>query len=387
MDNVLILTVLGSNVNTELNVGAVNLSGHSLTDIVEKTGSASLSNVNAHFLCNNTCEHGNLDRVAKGVLTVRGTVLHTAKELNKLGMETVNTCLEDCLLTGLLDFKLNVTASLLNHLLNSCGMDTAVADKLLKSDACDLTSNRVKARNGNNVGCVVNNKLNAGKILDGTDISTLTTDDSTLHLVTGDLNNRDCDLADMICGEALNCERKNVTSLGISLVLKSLLIFCNLKSSLMLHLGVETSNKLCLCLIAGKTCDLLKHCKLSLKGLANLFTCLVCIGKLFGKESLLLLKLLKLCVKGLFLLGISSFLSGNFLTTLINVAVSFLLQLENLFLCGNDRFLLCIFCILNGIFKNLSRLLFSRANLLFSAKFTNNKSDNHAHDKGSNYQN
>jgi hypothetical protein len=88
--------------------------------------------------------------VAKSVLTVRGTVLHTAKELDKLGVKAVYTGLKYSSLTCLLHNRLHVTASLLNHLLDSCGMDTAVADKLLKSYARDLTTHGIKSGYGNN---------------------------------------------------------------------------------------------------------------------------------------------------------------------------------------------------------------------------------------------
>ena len=264
VDNILVFTVLCCNFNTELNVRAVNLSSHSLTNIVEKTCSASLVNVNAHFLGNNACKHGNLNRMTKSILTVRGTVLHSTEKLNKLGMQAVNTCLEDSLLTGLLNSKVNVTASLLNHLLNSCGMDTAVADKLFKSNSGNFTSYGVKAGNGDNVGSIVNDKLNACKILDSTDISTLTTDNSTLHLVTGNFNNGNSDFTYVVSSKALNCKRKDVLCLAVCLVSELLFILGNLKRSFMLHFGIKTSNELCLCLLAGKTCDFLKHSKLSL---------------------------------------------------------------------------------------------------------------------------
>ena len=385
VDNILVLTILGSDVNTELNVRSVDLCGHSLTDVVKKTCASCHSNINAHLLGDNACEHGNLNRVAKRVLTVRGTVLHATKELDKLGMKAVNAGLEYRLLTRLLNCGINVAASLLNHLLNSCGMDSAVANQLLKCDSRDLAAHGIKAGNGDNVGRIVDDKLHAGEILDGTDVTALTTDDTSLHIVTGNGYNGNCDLADVVCGTTLNSERENVLRLSVGLLLKALLILCDLECGLVLHLAVKSCNELCLCILAGETCNLLKHCKLSLKGLCDLCLDLVRICDLLCENSLLALDALELCVKSLFLLGNSTLQTGYLFTTFLNVKVCFLLELEDLFLCCNYGLFLLVFSILDSFLKNMLSLFLCRAELLLCRKLTYNDAHSETNGNGSNY--
>ena len=103
MNNLLVFTVLVGNFNTKLDVRALSLCCNRLTDIVKKSGSRSPGDVNAHLVCHNAGKHRNLYGVAKSVLTVRGTVFHSAKQLYKLGMKSVHARFKNSLFSRLLN--------------------------------------------------------------------------------------------------------------------------------------------------------------------------------------------------------------------------------------------------------------------------------------------
>ena len=182
----------------------------------------------------------------------------------------------------------------------------------------------------------------------------------------------------MVCGATLNCERKNVLSAILSLVLKALLILSELKCGLVCKLTVKLCYELSLCILLGKTCHSLECLDLRVKCGLNL--CLECVGclMLFGKQGFLLFERLELCIEGLFLLCYSSFKPGNLLATFFNVKVSLLFHLEYFFLRRNYRFLFSALGIFDSILENLSCLLFSRAKLLLSGHLSYKKSNHNA---------
>ena len=260
-------------------------------------------------------------------------------------------------------------------------MDSTVGDKLFKSKSCYLTANGIEAGYRDNVGRIVDDKLNAGKVFDGSYVSTLTSDNSSLHFIAGDLNYGNCDLADMVCCAALYGKRKNILGLRISLFLKLFLVLCDLKRSFMLHFGIESCYKLVLCILLGKTCNSFKICDLCLESCVGLLLQAVKLLALFLESLLLFLKSFKLCIKSFFLLRNSSLESGNLLATLFNVEVRFLLHLENFVLSCENCFFFGCFRILNSVLNDILSLLLSRSKLLFSDHFSNNNA--HA---GANYK-
>ena len=100
-------------------------------------------------------------------------------------MEAVNSQLVCGLLSSLDDLLLHLLARLGDDLLNSSRVDSAVRYELLESQPGDLAPNRVEARNNHRVRGVVDNNVNPGRSLEGTDIPPLTTYDTSLHFIVG----------------------------------------------------------------------------------------------------------------------------------------------------------------------------------------------------------
>ena len=89
--------------------------------------------------------------------------------------------------TQLLDLGL----ALLVLLLDPVRMDPAVEDELLQGQPGDLTADWVEAGQQNRLGRVVDDQVDAGDLLERADVAALATDDPALHLVGGQVQNRD----------------------------------------------------------------------------------------------------------------------------------------------------------------------------------------------------
>ena len=64
-------------------------------------------------------------------------------------------------------------------------MDAAVGDELGERDPGDLAADRVEARDDDGLGRVVDDQVDAGRLLEGADVAALAADDPALHLVAG----------------------------------------------------------------------------------------------------------------------------------------------------------------------------------------------------------
>ena len=194
---------------------------------MEQTCTACKVCVNTKLGSHDPCKVCDLDRVVENVLAVRCSVSQTADKAYKLVIDTVNIGLEDSPFALLLDAVLDLTLCLVHHFLDPCGVDTSVGNKLFKGDSCNLTSCGVEAGKCDSLGSIVDNELNSRKCLESTDISSLTSDNSSLHFIAGERNNGHCGLCDLICGTFGDCKGDKVSRLVLALVLKLLLVLLN----------------------------------------------------------------------------------------------------------------------------------------------------------------
>ena len=83
-------------------------------------------------------------------------------------------------------------------------MDSSVGNETLERDSGDLASDGLKARQRDRFGCVVDDQIDACERFDRSDVSALSSDDTSLHLVIGQRYNRNGCLGDLLCGKPLN---------------------------------------------------------------------------------------------------------------------------------------------------------------------------------------
>ena len=99
---------------------------------------------------------------------------------------------------------------LAEHLLDARRVDAAVGDQLLEREAGDLAAHAVEAREHDRLGRVVDDEVDAGDLLEGADVATLAADDAALHVVAGQVDDRDGRLGDVVGRRALDAEREDV---------------------------------------------------------------------------------------------------------------------------------------------------------------------------------
>ena len=137
-------------------------------------------------------------------LTVAGAVTQPSEHLDKLGVNVVDTELEHGSFALALDGRVHLASGFFNGFLNSGGVNTSVGNESFERDPRDLAPYGLEAREGDRLGRIVNDKVYACERFDRSDVTSLTTDDSALHLVIGERYNRNGCLGDLLCGKSLN---------------------------------------------------------------------------------------------------------------------------------------------------------------------------------------
>ena len=359
----------------DLYVRALNVVGERLTNIVEKSRAARKISVDTKLVCHHSREESNLDGVTKNVLSVAETVTETSEETNELVVDSVDSDLKGRSLTRLLNGGVNLSLCLFNHLLDSRGMDSAVGDKLFKSKSCDLSLYGIKSRNGDSLGCVVDDKINAGERFDLLNVSSLATDDTSLHVLARKLYYRDSGLCDVVCRATLDCERYNVLCLFVRFFLEFLLKLDHSCGELVAGLLLDLGEDLLLCNLGAVSRDLLKSLQLDLHDLVDLLLDSVVFAKLLVELLVLLFKLLGLLVKVLFLLSETSFKSCHLGASFLEIALGFVSLTKDLFLSLDQRFLFHRSRLLFGIGKYRFCLALGGADLSLCKSLTKDHSD------------
>ncbi len=109
--------------------------------------------------------------------------------------------LEQRPLAGVSDARLDLGARLLERLLDRSRVDSPVGHQLLECDPGHLSPHRVERSDGDRLGSVVDDEVDPGHRLEGTDVPTLAADDPALHVV-----GREFDDGDRRLGHHLGCE-------------------------------------------------------------------------------------------------------------------------------------------------------------------------------------
>ena len=171
----------------------------------------------------------------KHVLPVRRAVLEAAEELHELRMQPVNVELEARLLADLADLLEELFPRLLDDLLDAAGMNAAVLDELLEGEPGDLAPDRIETRENDRLGRVVDDHVDAGRVLERPDVAPLAADDTPFHLIARKVHDRYGRFDDVIGRAPLDRERQYLAALldGITLRLFADIpyLFCRLVSS------------------------------------------------------------------------------------------------------------------------------------------------------------
>ena len=129
--------------------------------------------------------------------------MELSEQLNKLGMYVVNTNLKNGAFALFFDGVLHLASGLFHHVLNAGGVNTSVGNKLFKGQSGNFAANRFEAGKGDCLGSVVDNKVDAGGGLYGTDVPSLAADYAAFHIIVGQRHHRNGSLGGMVGCTAL----------------------------------------------------------------------------------------------------------------------------------------------------------------------------------------
>ena len=122
------------------------------------------------------------------------------------------------LLAGLAHDQVDLGPGLGDDFLDAAGVDAAVGDELGDRQSRDLAADRVEAGQHDGLGRVVDDQVDARRLLEGPDVAALAADDPALHLVGRQVHDRDRVLGGVVRGHALHRGDDDVAGLVLGVV-------------------------------------------------------------------------------------------------------------------------------------------------------------------------
>src|SRR5438552_9746753 len=204
------LAVLPRDLPADDGVGALDLVGERLADVVEERRAPRLLLVEPELGRHRASDERRLDRVHEHVLRIAVAVLEHADQLHELGMDAVHADLEHRPLTGLADRLFQLLLRLADHLLDAPGVDAPVGQQPLEREPRELTTDRVVAGDDDRLRRVVDDEVDTGGRLDGADVPPFAADDAPLHVVARERHHRHRTLGDELARETLDGNRHDL---------------------------------------------------------------------------------------------------------------------------------------------------------------------------------
>jgi hypothetical protein len=148
-------------------------------------------------------EEGHFLGVLEDVLAVTRPVLELAEKLDELGMQILNFELEDGRLAFLLDLLIELLFDRFDDFLDPGRMDPAVMTSFSMDSRASSrrTGSKLERMTASGVSSTM---ISTPSPLQGPDVPALAADDPALHVVGGQVDDRDRGLDDMLGGRALD---------------------------------------------------------------------------------------------------------------------------------------------------------------------------------------
>ena len=245
-------------IDADLDVSALDFVVNRFADIVQKPRAFRNFDVRAEFRRHNACKERDFQRVLQHVLTVACTIFKFAQNFDKFRMNAVNTALEHRVFARFFDKSVNFFFDLIDHFFDACGVNSSVLNKFFKGDTRDFASYGVEARKRNDVGGIVDDKVNARRTFKRADIATYSTDNAPFHFIVGERDNRNGGVRCVVGGASLDCKRNNVLRFLFGVFFGFRLdLFCGLYRVLFRAVD-ERVHELLFCLVPGHAGDSFK---------------------------------------------------------------------------------------------------------------------------------
>src|SRR4051794_1123698 len=189
-----------------------------LADVVEQAADLGSLDVGAQLGRDDRGDVARLDRVHEDVLAVRRAVLQPPEQLEQVRRQARDPRVVGCLVTGLADDEVDLRARLRDDLLDAAGVDPAVGDELRDRDPRDLPPDGVEPGEDDGLRRVVDDQVDAGRLLERADVAALAADDPALHLVARQVDDAHRVLRGVVRGDPLHRRDDDLARLLLRLV-------------------------------------------------------------------------------------------------------------------------------------------------------------------------
>ena len=135
-----------------------------------------------------------------------------------LGVKTLKADLQDGGLALFLDPLQDLLAGLGHDLFDAGRMDPAVDDQFVERDPRHLAADWVEAADDDRLGRVIDDQVDAGRLLKGANVAPLLTDDATFQLVCWQRQHRNRDLGGLVGGDPLDRLGDDLASAALAFV-------------------------------------------------------------------------------------------------------------------------------------------------------------------------
>ena len=357
------LAITAGKISADNGMRSLNLVVNRLADIVEKTGALGKRRVETELGSHDAAKLRNLLGVRENILSKGSAVTESAERLHDLGVKIMDPSVEGCLFASLLNPLLHESLRLLIHLLDAGGVNAAICDQVLESNASRLATNWLKAGEEHRLRRIVDYERNTRDLLEGANISTLATDDTAFEVIGRDVNRGYRDLTGLIGSTTLNGSGDDLASGLVRLGAGTLLALAKNLRLLANSILADAIEKLLVSLVSGKGGNALELGSLLLHELIKVRLATVKLASLAGELVLATIKGVIAAIKGLFALHDAAFHGSKLALALLLLSLGGLTLLKDILLSGENSFLLRGLSLTLCIVGNLLGLLLGLRNL------------------------
>ena len=130
-----------------------------------------------------------------------------------------------------------------HNFLDACRVNATVSNKLMECQTAYFSSNRIKSRYNDSFGSIGDNNLHTCRSLQGTNISTLTTDDTSFHFIIINMENTHRIFNGCFCCHTLNGLYHHFLGLLVGIELGLIHDFIHIAGRIQLGLVFQTFNQ------------------------------------------------------------------------------------------------------------------------------------------------
>lgn len=206
MDDNGLLAVTTGKIGADDGMGTLDIMVDGLSEVMKQTGTLGGHDVDTKLGGHDSAQLGNLERMLQDVLPEGGTIAQSAQGSDDLRMQVMDPRIEGGLFARFANALVNEIGGLVVHLLDARRMDTAICDEVLQRNASGLATNRIEAGQHDRLGRIVDDEIDAGNLLERTDIAAFASDDATFEVIRGNMDRSDGDLSGMVGGATLDGE-------------------------------------------------------------------------------------------------------------------------------------------------------------------------------------